>query len=522
MKNTDVTNPNFGVKSMMLTTKTAISYQRFSSGEQAKGDSERRQNNGFLAFCQAHGLTPASTMVDRGLSGFHGHHKAKGEFGRFLAALQADTLPNPKSTVLVVEAWDRLSREAPDVALATVKEILATGVSIGIVSMDTIFTVDDLDSYKLFAIIGSMIEARQSSKLKAERTRANRQRLIASGMVTKFGKKAAACPQWISVNDAGVYEFNALAEPLKAAINLAINGHGASSIKAQVPGLPPGLTGIFRQITLIGLYQYKARTGKNSRKAQGEPKPIYPPLISEDTFRRLQMALDSRKNKRGAKGVYVTNLFTDLCTDVTTGKKMMVHKWRHEVLKARKGQNIKYALVEKALLSFLKEINVKDLFPQQAKPATEEIDNRLAFLTRRLNEMKNWLSNPDYSTDTVMSAIAGLEQEKAKLSQERETIKRNSANPVTDQFADTRSVIQAIGQAKGTDLLNMRTRLKSLIRGLIKEISVHVINCTRANIKIRFVQPLERWIKIEGESSKVTLEGDYQGFREFLGEQRTA
>ncbi len=86
----------------------AISYIRFSTPEQALGNSEERQVEKAEEYCAAHGLTLAKEDVlrDLGLSAYR--RRTDGAFTGFLEAVNAGKLP--AGTVLIVEAWDRLWR----------------------------------------------------------------------------------------------------------------------------------------------------------------------------------------------------------------------------------------------------------------------------------------------------------------------------------------------------------------------------------------------------------------------------
>ncbi|GAG98906.1 unnamed protein product [marine sediment metagenome] len=68
----------------------AYSYIRFSSPEQRKGDSMRRQIAASEQYAQQHNLTLDNTlrMTDEGLSAFHGMHRTKGALGVFLKLVE--------------------------------------------------------------------------------------------------------------------------------------------------------------------------------------------------------------------------------------------------------------------------------------------------------------------------------------------------------------------------------------------------------------------------------------------------
>jgi DNA invertase Pin-like site-specific DNA recombinase len=89
----------------------AYSYVRFSTPEQEKDHSLRRQVEQSEAYCQAHGLTldDSLRLTDRGLSAFHGVHRAKGALGEFHRLVEGGEVE--PGSVLLVESLDRLSWE---------------------------------------------------------------------------------------------------------------------------------------------------------------------------------------------------------------------------------------------------------------------------------------------------------------------------------------------------------------------------------------------------------------------------
>jgi DNA invertase Pin-like site-specific DNA recombinase len=67
----------------------AYSYTRFSTPEQAQGDSARRQIELAEHYAARHGLTLDDTLrlSDEGVSGFRGANVRKGALGQFLRAV---------------------------------------------------------------------------------------------------------------------------------------------------------------------------------------------------------------------------------------------------------------------------------------------------------------------------------------------------------------------------------------------------------------------------------------------------
>ena len=108
----------------------AYSYIRFSSPEQAAGDSYRRQLDASTEYAKQKGLVldDRLKLTDRGLSAFKGMHRAKGTLGEFLRLVEAGKIPD--GSVLIVENLDRLSREQVLDALNQFTSIIQAGIKL--------------------------------------------------------------------------------------------------------------------------------------------------------------------------------------------------------------------------------------------------------------------------------------------------------------------------------------------------------------------------------------------------------
>ena len=111
-------------------TPKCYSYIRFSTPEQLKGDSLRRQLKMSEEYAAEKGLVldDRLSLRDLGLSAFHGHHRSKGALGLFLAQVEEGKIP--KGSMLIVESLDRLSREEVLDALGQFTSIIKAGVTV--------------------------------------------------------------------------------------------------------------------------------------------------------------------------------------------------------------------------------------------------------------------------------------------------------------------------------------------------------------------------------------------------------
>jgi DNA invertase Pin-like site-specific DNA recombinase len=108
----------------------AYSYIRFSTPEQAAGDSLRRQTELAEEYCARHGLTldTSLTLQDLGVSGFRGRNLEGGAFTLFRRAIEDGIVP--QGSVLLVENLDRLSRMPAYDAFKVLSNIVDAGVDI--------------------------------------------------------------------------------------------------------------------------------------------------------------------------------------------------------------------------------------------------------------------------------------------------------------------------------------------------------------------------------------------------------
>jgi DNA invertase Pin-like site-specific DNA recombinase len=154
--------------------KTAFSYIRFSSPEQAKGDSFRRQSEKAEVWAKANGYAIVKSWADLGVSSYRGRNAKTGHFAEFLQAAKSGELP--KDSVLLVGNLDRVSRQTPRKALARILDLIDVGIGVVTLTDNELYTAESLDDdasgMKLFASLMVMIRANNESRVKGERVAA--------------------------------------------------------------------------------------------------------------------------------------------------------------------------------------------------------------------------------------------------------------------------------------------------------------------------------------------------------------
>ncbi|HKB41394.1 MAG TPA: recombinase family protein, partial [Gemmataceae bacterium] len=310
------------------TSTVAYSYIRFSSRQQAEGDSLRRQTEQAEAYCQRRGWTldTSLTLRDLGVSAFRGDNALAGNLGKFLEQVKRGTVQT--GSVLIVESFDRISRQGIDEGYEVVKRILKAGVRIVTLSPEREFDATATKSLSKGALEIQLIleRAAEESETKSKRCAAaqaqKRKEARANGTVA-----TAILPGWLTLRGGKIVEIPKRVAVVRSIFALASAGYGYHRIVKKlegdpdngIPAVPPfgkarhwcrsTLINMIRDRRVLGEYQPCKRTGKNSRVPDGEPIPnYYPAVITEAEWLAAQVRPMPKGGKRGRQGKHA-NLF---------------------------------------------------------------------------------------------------------------------------------------------------------------------------------------------------------------------
>jgi DNA invertase Pin-like site-specific DNA recombinase len=178
----------------------AISYKRFSTQRQGRGDSDRRQSDLTEEYCRRNDLKLIDTYLDSGLSGFTGENLNDGSALTALLYAAKGGRFRP-GTRLIVESLDRLSRREITTAVRLFLDILDTGlVIITLIDGDQVFTKERVDSDLTALIIAIVYLARANNESKNRRERALQAQKIARRKARERKIPITAeCPAWLTV-----------------------------------------------------------------------------------------------------------------------------------------------------------------------------------------------------------------------------------------------------------------------------------------------------------------------------------
>lgn len=302
----------------------AYSYLRFSTPDQMKGDSFRRQSELARAYANQHGLELDTelTFHDLGKSAFRGANAVDGALGKFIEAVDAGTVP--KGSVLLVENLDRLSRDKIMPALNRFSDLLGKGIVVVTLADGKTYNADSLNNLPdLMLSLLVMARAHEESEMKSKRGKAawkNKRKRAADGHIL-----TAQCPAWLRVKNGKFVVLPERAAVVERIYGLALEGHGSMSITRKLNETKTPTFGkskcwyhsyvrkILSTPAVIGTFQPAHEVfvdGKRKPEADGEPiEEYFPPVIDKATFYRVKR---SRPGVSGRKGKPPANILAGL------------------------------------------------------------------------------------------------------------------------------------------------------------------------------------------------------------------
>lgn len=268
--------------------RLAVPYVRFSSGAQAKGDSERRQNEliGRWLLANPGYVSSELTFKDLGVSGWDGEHLEHG-FGQLLAAINQGHIP--AESVVLVEAIDRIGRLEPMEMLPLISSIVKAGVSIVTLDDGAVYDLEAANKHLLFMLVAKIQAAWQYSDTLSRRLSASwegkRQKARNGEQVKRY------TPMWLTTENQLDPEIAPLA---RQAFEDFADGLGGRRIIKRLRERSQA----FNKITPAGLMLWM-----ENRTAIGYWNDIpdqHPALISVELWHRVQQERQRRVKERKA------------------------------------------------------------------------------------------------------------------------------------------------------------------------------------------------------------------------------
>ena len=498
----------------------AYSYVRMSTDLQLKGDSLRRQLEASKKYTATHGLELVQDFAlhDIGVSAYTGKNIASGRFGLFLTAVRAGKIE--KGSYVLVESFDRMSRQEPIVALQPFIDIVKSGLKLVTLDDERVFS-GNISFEDLIISIAKMSRANEESARKSDRVaKAWKYKRDTAG--TK--KLTARCPSWFRLlDDRQSFEIiEDRARIVRRMFDEAVAGLGAFSIvrrlnEEAVPtfsGKAGWQTSTVNKIigskAVIGEFQPN-RLVNGKRQAEGEPiKGYFPRILDDETFyaaqrgrlERRTTGTADRKGSGGAKGKRFSNLFSKLAVCDNCGSPMQFENKGTPP----KGQSYlvcsnairkhgchvtarwRYDHFETMFLSFVERLDLAsivsveqhsnkrndlgrqlEMLAGQEKMLQAEMEKTYAVL-KEGNQTSEFLARKFADAE---SELAKVKAEKARFQTELAALEATSLDYYTNQ-GQMNALIEKVRAHHSGDVYKIRSMIASRLQTLIKELRLTV------------------------------------------------
>ncbi|MFO1072182.1 MAG: recombinase family protein [Geminicoccaceae bacterium] len=290
----------------------AYSYLRFSTPEQAAGDSFRRQTDLAERYAAQHGLEldRELTFHDLGVSAFRGANSETGQLGMFLQAVEDGMVP--QGSYLLVESLDRISRQKPRKAVRVLERICEAGVAVVTLTDGKVYTEASLDDDPMSLMWALMvaIRANEESETKSRRLRAAWVGKLARAAEVRKPVTAIA-PAWLQLRDGKWSVLEDRAEVVRRVFQLFAEGQGQMRIARQLneAGVPTWghlgsrigqhwhrsyINRLLNNPAVIGTYVPYRAASEEKRAARPAALPVpgyFPAVVPEELYQSVQAML---------------------------------------------------------------------------------------------------------------------------------------------------------------------------------------------------------------------------------------
>ena len=520
----------------------AYSYVRFSTPEQAKGDSFRRQTEASAKWCTSNDYALAElAFYDPGVSAYQGANAETGALRSFLKAVESgvvDTCDAAGVPVLLVESLDRISRRAARKAIRVLEEIVELGVDVVTLHDNKRYSAESLNGLDFLMAILHLMRAHEESAIKGKRVgaawAAKRKEAATGGR--KLTKK---CPAWLEpvLDDSGkeVKSYRSIKEAaaaIREIYELKAAGIGKETIVRRLnarddiwkPDGPRNKQGgwrksyvekILRSRAVIGEYQpHRKENGK--RVPVGDPIPGYfPAVIDTKLFNRAQAGIQrnaSLAGHGGGRNGRVSNLFGHIArcghcggsmTHVNKGKPprggeyLQCRRVRDglECNGKRDRRRVRYDKLEPLLLHFCRGLDPRDLLTEGVeldraakRHALEALEGELAALGAQIANLTDTIA--DTSSQAVRTTLEGklsaiLERQAQAEADKRSLRVTEKPQDAAKAIRDIEELIERMRALEGQERADLRMRLRARLQTLIETVEIK----QRANgafLRLRF------------------------------------
>lgn len=363
---------------------------------------------------------------DRGLSGYAGYNFTKGSLGRFKERVRSGEI---KEGCLLIEAVDRFSRKQGYDAIDEFTFLIKRNIDIIEVETGQIYSYK-LD-HKLSTLSTSIERAYQESKRKARISKKSwdnrKKKSLENGIALNNNT-----PDWLSLSEDKIsYKIDAhKIQTITKIFELFRDGYGVTQIVNFLNDTGDRYNGkgwntvkVYNKLRdrrlngyLVGKYPTIAKEKdestddaekrvleniKRKKEANDNAKRIYPIVIGDDLFMKVQSLMDRNVSTKKQKSSTTKqrNLFNGLTKCYECGSPMIVQSMTNGGQYLRcyrqrskdekcKSKMLRYLVTEKVLLEHIKGLNLDNIYGDKtANSSLESLTNLLADINNKISAL---------------------------------------------------------------------------------------------------------------------------------------
>lgn len=488
--------------------RIAYSYIRFSSKKQQHGTSYKRQLELTTSAAIKNGWKLEDIIFDKGVSGFKGKNVEFGELGSFIQLVKHGKIK--QNSILIVENLDRISRQNYRKAITLFQEILDLNIDIYVLPENKLYTKSLIDDnlFELFSAASTFLRANEESKTKSDRALKNWE--YKRDLISKTKKPYTKnVPKWLTIKDDKFVIDTKVQTIIQRVFNLYKEGYGRSKIATlmnteKIKTFEGKLwhtstvADLISNRKLIGELQFKQpnTNGDSKFKNVGDVIPdYYPIVIDPKLFNECQAIKESNRSViKGGKTGKAVNLFTGLLKCGKCGASyVLMDKGAWKSLLCYSSVNSKtscdyisipYYQFEKNILSYLKELDLQNLFNNnndvlELRSKLLTIDHTIDYRTKQIDKLLDSFNDDDDMIDIIKNKVKKINDEIKVLKKDKEDIsnKINESDnlknvDVVQNVEDYYSTIDNMGDE---DKVALRLKMRQLLHLIIDRIEIKSI-----------------------------------------------
>jgi DNA invertase Pin-like site-specific DNA recombinase len=485
-------------------------YARISDPDQRKGGGLQRQGPEarpqIEEFARLFGFAVGKRVyVDDGVSAFHGINATpKHELGRFLADAKRGVIR--PGDCLLIELWDRLSRQDIWASIGLVNDLRQLGVHLGRLDRMKLLRADSTDPGDFFEAAVELMRGHSESAAKSLRNGAAWKRKRAAARATG-ALVTRRLPAWLEEHGGGVRVRPAAALALARIFALAAAGYGVQATVKRLTAerVPPWGERVIRagrrrsQFAGRWTRSYVAKLLGDRRllgeyqpqKSDGSPDgpPIagyYPRAVTDEQWFAARRGAAGRRIQPGPTSKFV-NLFTGLLRSATDGGVYHAslnvragRNWRARVLRNAESRqrdtpcrSFPLETFERGILSLLAEIDPHEILNgDQGPDETTALATELGRVEEELAAAKAFMAGRGFSP-AIGERITDLEDRQRDLAADLAEARQRAAHPLSESWGECQSLVKALDSA--ADPQDARLRLRGALRRIVESVWLVVI-----------------------------------------------